>query len=63
MLASLVFGLLHALTATYAVLATFMGVYLGAVWLGTGNLLVVVLAHALYDFAALVYLTRGPQLR
>jgi membrane protease YdiL (CAAX protease family) len=62
-LASVVFGLLHSLTPTYAVLATVMGVYLGALWLITGNLLVVILAHALYDFAALVFLTRGPALR
>jgi membrane protease YdiL (CAAX protease family) len=61
-LASAVFGLLHALTPTYALLATLMGLYLGGVWLATGNLLVVILAHGLYDFVALAYLTRGPSL-
>jgi membrane protease YdiL (CAAX protease family) len=61
-LASVVFGLLHALTATYAVLATLMGVYLGAVWLATDNLLVVIVAHGLYDFVALIYLAHGPPL-
>jgi uncharacterized protein len=56
--ASLLFGLLHALTPTYAVLATLAGLYLGGVWLLTGNLLVVIVAHAIYDFIALVYLLR-----
>jgi membrane protease YdiL (CAAX protease family) len=56
--ASLVFGLLHALTPTYAVLATLMGAYLGGVWLATGNLLPAIIAHALYDFLALVVLVR-----
>jgi uncharacterized protein len=56
--ASLLFGLLHALTPTYAVLATLAGLYLGGVWLLTGNLLVVIVAHALYDFIALAYLLR-----
>jgi membrane protease YdiL (CAAX protease family) len=59
--ASVVFGFLHAITPAYLVLATFLGGYLGAVWLATGNLLVVIVAHAVYDFVALVYLVRGPQ--
>ncbi len=58
--ASLLFGLLHAVTFTYAVLATLMGAYLGTVWLLTGNLLVVVVTHALYDFLVLLWLLRGP---
>jgi membrane protease YdiL (CAAX protease family) len=62
-LASLVFGLLHAITATYVVLAFLLGLYLGWVWLADGNLLVVIIAHALYDFCVLVYLLRGPAAR
>jgi membrane protease YdiL (CAAX protease family) len=58
--ASLLFGLLHAVTFTYAVLATLMGAYLGTVWIVTGNLLVVVVTHALYDFLVLLWLLRGP---
>jgi membrane protease YdiL (CAAX protease family) len=61
-LVGLAFGLAHAITPTYALFAALLGVYLGAVGLAAGNLLVVVVAHALYDFAALVYLTRGPAL-
>ena len=58
-LTSVVFGLLHALTPTYALLAGLMSAYLGAVWLASGNLLVVIVAHALYDFVALLYVTRA----
>ena len=56
--ASVLFGALHWLTFTYAVLATAIGLYLGGLWIVTGNLLVPALVHGLYDFWALVYLTR-----
>jgi membrane protease YdiL (CAAX protease family) len=56
--ASIVFGLLHFITPTYAVLASLLGLYLGWLYLGTGNLLPAVVAHALYDFLALLYLLR-----
>ncbi|HET8836762.1 MAG TPA: CPBP family intramembrane glutamic endopeptidase [Gemmatimonadales bacterium] len=52
------FGLAHALTLTYAVLATLVGGYLGWLHLASGNLLVPILAHALYDFIALRLLLR-----
>jgi membrane protease YdiL (CAAX protease family) len=55
---SLVFGLAHALTRTYAVLATLVGIYLGVLFLLTGNLLAPIAAHAAYDFVALLYLLR-----
>jgi membrane protease YdiL (CAAX protease family) len=58
--ASILFGVLHAVTPAYAVLAALLGAYLGWAWHATGNLLVVVLAHALYDLMALLYLLRGP---
>lgn len=56
---SVLFGLLHPITPTYAVLAGLIGAYLGGVWLASDNLLVVITAHALYDFIALAYLLRG----
>lgn len=59
-LASVLFGVLHALTPTYAILATLAGVYLGALWLLTDNLLAPILAHAAYDLVALLYLLRAP---
>jgi membrane protease YdiL (CAAX protease family) len=58
--ASAVFGLLHWLSAAYALLVMLMGLYLGGWWLATDNLLVVIVAHGMYDFFALVYLVWGP---
>src|SRR5262249_43797869 len=61
-LASVLFGVAHAITLTYAVLAAAMGAWLGWLWLWCDNLLPAILAHALYDFVALVLLlrVRGP---
>lgn len=56
--ASVLFGVCHWLTRTYAVLAALVGVYLGALLLATDHLLAPMTAHALYDFLALVYLVR-----
>ena len=55
---AIVFGLMHAVNAAYAVLATVMGLYLGWLWLATGNLAVPIVAHAVYDFLALGYILR-----
>jgi membrane protease YdiL (CAAX protease family) len=60
-MASALFGLLHAVNTTYAILAMALGAYLGGVWMWTGNLLVVMLMHALYDFALLVWLLSRPR--
>jgi membrane protease YdiL (CAAX protease family) len=57
-IASAVFGLVHLITPTYGVLAGLLGAYLGGLWLATDNLLAPIVAHALYDFVALVYLLR-----
>jgi len=56
--ASLLFGIAHAITPGYAVYATAIGVYLGWIWAANGNLLVPIVAHAVYDFLALVYIIR-----
>lgn len=58
--ASLVFGVAHAVTPTYAVLAALIGVYLGWLWQVTGNILTPIVTHALYDFLLLWYLLAGP---
>ena len=50
---SAVFGLLHALTPTYFLLAFLMSLYLGWLYGSTENLLVPTAVHALYDAAAL----------
>lgn len=58
---SILFGLVHSITFTYAVLAALMGAYLGCIWLYFDhNLLVIVVTHALYDFVVLLWLLRGP---
>jgi len=56
--ASLMFGLVHALSVSYAVFATLMGAWLGLLWIASGNLVVPIVAHAAYDFLTLVYLRR-----
>lgn len=56
LLASLVFGLLHHLSRTYFVMAVGIGVYLGALYQLSGNLLIPILVHALYDGVAITYL-------
>lgn len=57
-LASAAFGLAHALTPAYALLAGAMGLWLGWLYLWTGDLMAPVLCHAVYDFAALCYLLK-----
>src|SRR5262249_17500467 len=57
--ASLLFGLVHPITPTYMIVAALFGAYLGWVWLVSANLLVVIIAHALYDLIVLIYLLRG----
>ena len=59
-IASLIFGLLHSVTWSYIILATFMGAYLGVLWNYSGNLLAPIVAHVGYDFVALLYLRSRP---
>jgi membrane protease YdiL (CAAX protease family) len=56
---AVLFGVVHWITLSYAVFAAILGVYLGWLFWYFDNLLVPMIVHALYDFAALVYLTRG----
>lgn len=56
---SVLFGLLHPASVAYAVIAGLIGAFLGAVYLATGNLLSAIVAHAVYDFAALLMLLRA----
>lgn len=60
-LASVLFGAMHALSRAYFVVATLMGLYMGLAYLWTGNLLIPVLIHFLYDWIILrYYLVRHP---
>lgn len=63
-IAAILFGLAHPLSLSYTILTTLLGIYLGALFHWTGNLLIPIVAHAVYDFIVLVYLAhvRRPRL-
>jgi len=54
--ASVLFGLAHAVSIAYFVLTFLIGIYLGALYQITGNLLVPILVHFLYDWIMLHWL-------
>lgn len=54
--ASVLFGMMHALSRAYFVLATAMGLYLGVLYQATDNLLLPAIVHGLYDAIAIGYL-------
>jgi len=56
--ASVLFGLLHLVTNAYGVMAALIGIYLGGLFVWSGNLLLPITTHAVYDFALLVWLAR-----
>lgn len=56
--ASVLFGLMHAVSPGYVLFATGMGIYLGLLYLWTNNLLVPIIAHAVYDLVVCIYLLR-----
>lgn len=58
MVASALFGVCHWISRAYALVATGMGLILGGLFWATGSLLAPIVAHSLYDFLALLYLTR-----
>ncbi|MGM0658656.1 MAG: CPBP family intramembrane glutamic endopeptidase [Pseudomonadota bacterium] len=54
-IASLLFGLAHALTPAYFWLTFLMGLYLGGLYQATGNLLLPIMVHFLYDWVVLAW--------
>jgi hypothetical protein len=60
---SALFGLVHPVTAVYAVMAGLIGLYLGVLTIWTGTLVPAMTVHALYDFVALTYLVRRGRLQ
>ena len=52
---SIVFGFAHFLSWSYFVFATTIGAYLGLVYIWTDSLFAAMVAHAAYDFVALLY--------
>ncbi|MDR0328658.1 MAG: CPBP family intramembrane metalloprotease [Planctomycetaceae bacterium] len=58
---SLIFGLAHAITPTYCVLAFVISVYFGYLFAYTDNLVVSIAIHALYDFFVFLYIMFTPR--
>ncbi len=58
-IASLAFGVCHALNKTYLVLATIMGFGFAALLILFDHLAVCIACHAWYDFLMLLFLVRG----
>lgn len=61
--ASIIFGLVHAVTKTYLVAATLMGAALGYLYLFADNILAPIVAHGVYDFIAILYFVRSQRKR
>lgn len=57
-IASVVFGLCHAASRTYFTITFIGGIYLGVAMILTSNWVVPAVAHALYDFVAMIYLVK-----
>ena len=57
LVSSILFGLAHCISREYALFTGLMGLVLGGLYLLTGDLLASMIAHASYDFAALLLLT------
>lgn len=58
---NIIFGLVHAITPLYALLVTFVGMYLSlsmTIGGGDSNLLIPIIIHSLYDFLAFIALMR-----
>lgn len=56
-IASLLFGLAHALSKLYFLFAAIVGAFLGWMLLRYNDLVAPMVAHSVYDFVALVYLS------
>lgn len=56
---AIAFGIMHPVTPAYVVLATLIGVYLGGLVIWSGNLLVAITAHAVYDAVHLLIARHG----
>ena len=55
LIASLLFGLAHAITFTYFLVTFIISLYLGWLFVHTGNLFVPIAVHALYDFSVFLH--------
>lgn len=57
-IASVLFGMAHAISRTYFILATVVSVYLGWLALYYGEIVTPIVTHALYDFCVLWWISR-----
>lgn len=55
----LLFGLAHSLSVTYFVVATLIGCYFGWLTEAYDDLIAPIVAHAVYDFVALLFIRRN----
>ena len=58
--ASITFGACHWVNSAYGITTILVGIYLGMLMVWTGNWLVPAIAHALFDFVAMIYIARTP---
>jgi uncharacterized protein len=58
MVTSILFGLVHFASRSYALFAMIMGLYLGTLFQLAGNLFAPIVAHAGYDLVALLWVAR-----
>jgi len=58
--ASILFGACHWVNSAYGITTILVGIYLGMLMVWTGSWLVPAIAHALFDFAAMIYIARTP---
>lgn len=59
-IASVVFGACHWVNAAYGITTILVGIYLGVLMVWSGSWLVPAIAHALFDFVAMIYIARWP---
>ena len=56
--ASVLFGICHWVNNIYGILTMIIGAYLGLLMIWTGTFLAPAIAHALYDFVAMIYIVK-----
>ena len=63
LIASALFGLCHWINVSYAVTTFVIGLFLGLTMIWSGSFLVPAIAHALYDFIALIYIVKSGEVK
>lgn len=53
-----IFGLVHCLTKTYTLITFLIGIYFSLLFSYTGNIMTVIVAHALYDYCVMIFVLR-----